>query len=74
MSLVTIVVTFTRSDAGEIRDWVLRAMWEGIVRLYKLQVGKGGGGIIRATAEAIVGVMERELCDEELGGKRETSS
>ena len=31
-SLVTLVVTFTRSDAGEIGDGFVRAMWKSFIR------------------------------------------
>ena len=46
------MVTFTQSDAGEIRDGVVRATWEGI---RKVGLEKRGG-IVRTAGEAIVRV------------------
>ena len=40
-SLATLVVTFTRLDAGEIQDGVVRATRAGIVRT----TGEGGDGV-----------------------------
>ena len=44
-SLVT-MVTFTRSDAADIQDGVVRATWEG--ELQGVGGGKKGWGIVRA--------------------------
>ena len=55
-SLVAVVLTLTRSDAGEICDRVVRAWWQGmgwdIVRADGEAIVRGAGeGVMRATGE-----------------------
>ena len=70
-SLVTLVVTFTRSDAGEIRDGVVIAMWEGILGTQGREgvfcraareaiVRVAGKGVVRTTGKGVSAAMKGE--------------